>query len=73
MNFFKFELRTTKPFSGLLSGKLTASCFPTLAPEGAQTLPRYDLSETISISIVLLPLLLYSSLPFMEVIFGILF
>ena len=58
MNFFKFELSASRLFSGLLLGKLTASSFPTLAPEGAQTLPRCDLSDTMSTSIVLLPLLL---------------
>ena len=44
--------------SGLPSGKLTASYFPTLAPDGAQTLPRNLLSVIISISIVFVPRLL---------------
>ena len=59
--------------SGLPLGKLTASYFPTLAPDGAQTLPRYLLSVIMSISIVLLPRLLYRILPVNDVISGKLF
>jgi hypothetical protein len=72
-NFPEFSLKIRKLSSGPPLGKLVASCLPTLAPEGAQTLPMNLLSDSMSTSIVLLPLLLYRTLQLSEVIFGKLF
>ena len=58
INFEEFSFNTLRLSSGLPSGKLTASYFPTLAPDGAHTRPKNLLSEIMSTSIVLLPLLL---------------
>ena len=55
------------------SGKLTASYFPTLAPDGAAVLPRCWLSEVTSTSIVLVPLLLWIILPLIDEILANLF
>src|SRR5581483_4543231 len=67
MNLDAWELSSERARSGLLSGKLCASSFPTLAPEGAHALPVNLPSDTTSISIVLLPLLLKTILPLTEV------
>ena len=69
----KFPFKIERLSSGLLLGKLTASNLPTLAPDGAQTLPRNFSSVVISTSIVLLPLLLYRIRPEIAVIFDNLF
>ena len=63
-NFCEFSFRILRLSSGFPLGKLTASYFPTLAPEGAQTLPRNFPSDSTSTSIVLLPLLLYMNTSF---------
>ena len=57
-NFVEFSFKIRRLSSGPPSGKLAASYFPTLAPDGAAVLPRYWLSEITSTSIVLVPLLL---------------
>ena len=68
INFWELFVNILRLSSGPPFGKLTASYFPTLAPEGAQTLPRNLLSDVTSTSIVLLPLLLNKTRPSIEVI-----
>ena len=73
INLSEFLFKIERLSSGPLFGKLTASNLPTLAPDGAQTLPRNFSSVVISTSIVLLPRLLYRTLPEIAVIFDNLF
>tara|TARA_B100001167_G_scaffold133357_1_gene84031 strand:- start:139 stop:438 length:300 start_codon:yes stop_codon:yes gene_type:complete len=79
MNLLTLVVKTCSPCSGglfdedVLFGKLVASCFPTLAPDGALTLLRNLLSEVKITSIVLFPLLLKMILPLIDVILGKLF
>ena len=68
MNFCEFCVSIFRLSSGPPLGKLVASYFPTLAPYGAQTLPRNLLSDFMSTSIVLLPRLLNNTRPSIEVI-----
>ena len=68
INFWEFCVSIFRLSSGPPFGKLTASYFPTLAPEGAHTLPRNLLSDFMSTSIVLLPRLLNNTRPSIEVI-----
>ncbi len=49
MNFWEFSFKIVKLSSGFPLGKLTASYFPTLAPDGAQTLPTNPPSDSTSI------------------------
>ena len=68
INFWEFCVKILRLSSGPPFGKLVASYLPTLAPDGAQTLPRNLLSDFMSTSIVLLPLLLNNTRPSIEVI-----
>jgi hypothetical protein len=71
INLSAIELNVRRVNSGLLSIKLGTSWLPTLAPEGAQALPRNLLSVITSISIDFEPLLLKTILPFIDEIKGI--